>query len=64
MIGWVVGGGIEAAIWGNWSAKAEYLYMDLGNISNTLVVPSQAGTFITTSTVKDNIFRVGANYHL
>ena len=64
MIGWVVGGGIEAAIWGNWSAKAEYLFMDLGNISNTLVVPSQAGTFITTSTVKDNIFRAGVNYHL
>jgi outer membrane immunogenic protein len=64
LIGWVVGGGIEAAVSGNWTAKAEYLYMDLGSISNTLAVPSQTTTFMTSSTVKDHIFRVGANYHL
>jgi outer membrane immunogenic protein len=64
LIGWVVGGGIEAAVLGNWTAKAEYLYMDLGSISNTLAVPSQTTTFMTSSTVKDHIFRVGANYHL
>ena len=62
LIGWVVGGGIEAAIWGNWTAKAEYLYMDLGTISNTLAVPSQNTTFTTSSTVKDHIFRAGVNY--
>lgn len=28
--GWTVGGGIEAALWGNWSAKVEYLYVDIG----------------------------------
>ena len=27
--GWTVGGGLEAAIGGNWTAKAEYLYIDL-----------------------------------
>ncbi len=64
LIGWVVGGGIEAAMWGNWTAKAEYLYMDLGSISNTLAVPSQTTTFATNSTVKDHIFRAGVNYHL
>jgi outer membrane immunogenic protein len=64
MIGWVAGGGIEAAMWGNWTAKAEYLYMDLGNMTNTLAIPSLAGTFTTTSTVKDHIFRAGVNYHL
>jgi outer membrane immunogenic protein len=29
--GYTVGGGIEGALWGNWTAKAEYLFMDLGN---------------------------------
>jgi opacity protein-like surface antigen len=29
--GWTVGGGIEAAISPNWSAKVEYLHVDLGN---------------------------------
>ena len=62
LIGWVVGGGIEAALWGNWTAKAEYLYMDLGSISNTLAIPSQITTFTTSSTVKDHIFRAGVNY--
>jgi len=28
--GWTVGGGLEFAIAGNWTAKAEYLYVDLG----------------------------------
>jgi outer membrane immunogenic protein len=62
LIGWVVGGGIEAALWGNWTAKAEYLYMDLGTISDTLAIPSQITTFTTSSTVKDHIFRAGVNY--
>jgi outer membrane immunogenic protein len=29
--GWTVGTGVEWAFWGNWSAKAEYNYIDLGN---------------------------------
>ncbi len=28
--GFVVGGGVEGAVGGNWTVKAEYLYMDLG----------------------------------
>jgi outer membrane immunogenic protein len=27
-LGWTVGGGVEWAVWGNWSAKAEYDYYD------------------------------------
>jgi outer membrane immunogenic protein len=40
--GWVVGGGVETAIgalfgWGNnWSMKLEYLYVDLGTVTNTI----------------------------
>ena len=32
-VGWTVGGGIEAAIASNWTAKLEYLYVDLGDVS-------------------------------
>ena len=30
--GWTVGGGVEVALAGKWTAKAEYLYVDLGDI--------------------------------
>jgi outer membrane immunogenic protein len=33
--GWTVGGGVEARITGNWTAKLEYLYIDLGNVSSS-----------------------------
>jgi outer membrane immunogenic protein len=29
--GWTVGGGLEFALAGNWTAKVEYLHVDLGN---------------------------------
>jgi outer membrane immunogenic protein len=31
--GWTAGGGVEFAFAGNWSAKAEYLYVDLGDFN-------------------------------
>jgi outer membrane immunogenic protein len=57
---WTVGGGVEAALWGSWSAKAEYLYMDTGHITNTFLTP--IGTLVSTARVRDNIARVGLNY--
>jgi outer membrane immunogenic protein len=66
LIGYAVGGGIEAALWGGWSAKVEYLYMDLGSIGNTVNI-STLGTpanITTNSAIHDNIVRIGANYHL
>jgi outer membrane immunogenic protein len=65
MIGWTVGGGIEAALGSGWTAKAEYLYMDLGSISTTVNVsnPSEQASLATTSTIRDHIVRIGANYH-
>lgn len=55
--GWTVGAGIEFAIAGHWTAKAEYLYVDLGNAS----VPV---TGFTTQNVSftANVFRGGINY--
>jgi len=33
--GWTIGGGVEAMLWGNWLARAEYRYADYGTITNT-----------------------------
>jgi hypothetical protein len=56
----------EAMFAGNWSAKLEYLYMDLGSISNSVVLPTAAGFPLganVTSRVTDSIIRAGINYH-
>ena len=39
-VGWTVGAGIEGAIGGNWTAKLEYLYVDLGTVSGSYTLPS------------------------
>jgi outer membrane immunogenic protein len=65
-LGWTVGAGIEAMFAANWSAKLEYLYMDLGSISNSVVLPTAAGFPLAanvTSRVTDSIIRGGINYH-
>ena len=52
--GWTVGGGIEASIAGPWTAKVEYLYVDLGDADTAV-----AGT---SASFKTNIVRAGLNY--
>jgi len=58
--GWVAGGGIEARLWDNWSAKLEYLRMDLGSTANTILFP--AASLTTTSSIREDIVRAGLNY--
>ena len=65
--GWTVGAGIEGVVSGNWTAKIEYLYVDLGTVSGSFVTPLVApgGAFVTSrysSHITDNILRVGLNY--
>jgi outer membrane immunogenic protein len=65
--GWTVGAGIEGVISGNWTAKLEYLYIDLGHVSGSFVTPivGPSGGFLTASYnshITDNILRVGVNY--
>ena len=65
-LGWTVGGGIEAMFAANWSAKIEYLYLDMGSITNSVVMPTASGIPLganVTSRVTDNIIRAGINYH-
>jgi len=60
--GWTAGAGVEGVLGGGWSAKVEYLYIDLGKLEYTINVPG-AGTIATwTNRVTDNIVRVGLNY--
>jgi outer membrane immunogenic protein len=65
--GWTVGGGLEWKFYPAWSLKAEYLYADLGNPSNTLAYTSSAGitsTLTSTFHERDNIVRLGINYKI
>jgi hypothetical protein len=65
LTGWTVGAGLEWQFAPAWSVKAEYLYVDLGSRSGTIVYNYPvANTSSLTTTVKerDNIARVGLNY--
>jgi outer membrane immunogenic protein len=63
-IGWTVGAGVEGKLTSNWSAKLEYLYMDLESFrsgSFTLAPLSTIGANVD-SHFRDHILRVGLNY--
>ncbi len=57
--GWTVGGGLEFALSGNWTAKAEYLYVDLGNAGCATPCGLPAGNNVSLTT---NVVRGGINY--
>jgi outer membrane immunogenic protein len=60
--GWTVGGGSEWVLSGPWTAKLEYLFVDLGTVTNTFVGGGALPTVVASSHVKDNIVRIGINY--
>jgi outer membrane immunogenic protein len=61
---------VEARLTDQWTGKVEYLYVDLGGVSdsfNTVFLTGGAGvsgshTFSTH--IREHIVRFGANYHL
>ncbi len=55
-LGWTVGGGVESRISQNWSAKLEYLYVDLGD-KNTYTAAGPVDV-----SLKSHIVRLGLNY--
>jgi outer membrane immunogenic protein len=67
-VGWTAGAGIEGRIGGNWTAKLEYLYMDLGTVSAGPIPTNIIGTARNplaasySTHFTDNILRVGVNY--
>jgi len=72
-VGWTAGGGLEYLFWQKWSAKVEYLYYDLGNVTfnvSPLVVVVTAtgangGSAFPQARTRFNghIVRAGLNYH-
>ena len=60
--GWTVGVGTEWAMTPQWSAKLEYLYVDLGTFTDTFTGIGLP-TFTLSSHFTDNVFRAGINYH-
>ncbi len=71
--GWVLGGGIEGRLAGNWTGRIEYLYLDFGNVTafglnmnnqwlglDSFAVPGLAATY--NAHVTDKILRAGLNY--
>ncbi len=60
--GWTVGGGAEWVLSGPWTAKLEYLFVDLGSYSNTVPANPTVPSTLINSHVTDNIVRVGINY--
>ena len=57
--GWTLGGGLEVALAGNWTAKAEYLYVDLRNTDCGAACGLPAGNNVSLTT---NVIRGGINY--
>jgi outer membrane immunogenic protein len=64
--GWTAGAGIESplklfSLFGpNWTAKTEYLYVDLGRTTD-VTIPAVGASFTTRT--QEHIFRSGINYH-
>jgi outer membrane immunogenic protein len=52
-VGWAAGGGMEIGLTPNWSAKAEYLFVDLSN---------QHYVLFGDTGFQSNILRLGVNY--
>jgi outer membrane immunogenic protein len=60
--GWTAGAGVEGVIGGGWTAKLEYLYVDLGEQTETILTPALGTVATWNNRVTDNIVRVGFNY--
>ena len=55
-LGWTFGAGLEYAFLSNWSAKIEYLYVDLGSFD------AGPAPLVNNVSFKENIVRAGLNY--
>ena len=60
--GWTVGGGAEVLVAPRWSVKVEYLYVDLGSMTNSYAFAGLP-TLNDSARVTFNVFRGGLNFH-
>jgi outer membrane immunogenic protein len=66
-LGWTAGGGVEWAMSGGWSAKAEYLFVSFPTVTTTsnnlnIGAPVPAQTFTHSADLDAHIVRLGLNY--
>ena len=63
--GGTVGAGVETRLWGGWSTKLEYLYVNLGSTDRAFTVTDglgDAATLTSNHSVSDHMVRWGLNY--
>jgi len=61
--GWTVGGGLEGRLFDNWTARVEYLYLDLGSVTTVpATAPNATVATAFNSRITDNLVRLGVNY--
>ena len=74
-LGWTAGAGVETKLDSQWSAKIEYLYVDLGTVSEAFAIPinpafgprvhrRSGDGHARRRTSRDNIVRAGVNYKI
>jgi outer membrane immunogenic protein len=63
-LGWTAGAGVDVALTSNWSARLEYLYVNVDDIQTTTRIPNVLGLGSTALGIQvhDSILRVGVNY--
>jgi outer membrane immunogenic protein len=65
-IGWTAGGGIEFAFTDSWTAKMEYLFVDLGTgdcpAASSCSLTNAAGVSNGSVSLKENLVRADVNY--
>lgn len=59
---WTAGGGVEAALYGHWTARVEYLYIDTGNFVQLSASGPAVGNLSANVSGSDQIVRAGVNY--
>ena len=64
-VGWTIGAGVEWAMWGNWTIKGEYDYLDFGtetvSLNDQLLGPATVSLRQRISQVKFGInYRFGS----
>ena len=60
--GWMAGVGAEYALWGNWSVKAEYNYLNFGTIHEILTRKNGPVFIVGNVNAHDHIGKAGFNF--
>jgi outer membrane immunogenic protein len=63
-LGWTAGAGVDVALTSNWSARLEYLYVNVEDFHLSTRIPNVLGVGDTAKNIgiRDSIVRVGLNY--